>query len=75
MVEHIEKGAHLLVGALSHATGGKPRWWKLPTEMSDMTKETMALAVDRGWMLHSGDSVCLTDAGRELVIKWPGQQS
>ena len=67
MVEHIEKGARLLVGALSHATGGKPSWWKLPTEMSNLTKEAMALAVDRGWMLYSGDSVCLTEAGRDLV--------
>jgi hypothetical protein len=29
-------------------------------------KEAIAIAVDRGWMLARGDSVCLTGAGREL---------
>ncbi|HJS08365.1 MAG TPA: hypothetical protein VJ809_11925 [Pirellulales bacterium] len=30
-----------------------------------LTKE--AVAVARGWMLNRGDSVCLTDAGRDVV--------
>jgi hypothetical protein len=36
-----------------------------------MYRATMAnavgVAVVRGWMLDRGDSVCLTDAGRDLV--------
>jgi hypothetical protein len=51
----------------SRATDGEPRWWVLPANLNDMTKEAIAVAVDRGWMLDRGDSVCLTDAGRDLV--------
>jgi hypothetical protein len=39
----------------------------LPTNLNDVTKEAIAVAVDRGWMLDRGDSVCLTDAARDLV--------
>jgi hypothetical protein len=28
-----------------------------------LTKEAVAVAVARGWMLNRGDRVCLTDAG------------
>ena len=48
---------------------GEPRWWLLPTDPNDVTKEAIAIAVDRGGMLDRGDSVCLTGAGRELVTK------
>jgi hypothetical protein len=40
--------------------------WGLPANPNDLTKEAIAVAVDRGWMLDRGDNVCLTDAGREL---------
>ena len=43
------------------------RWWVLPANLNDLTKEAIAVAVDRGWMLVRFDSVCLTDAGRDLV--------
>ena len=62
-----ERFARLLVRALYYATDGEPRWWVLPTNLNDMTKEAIAIAVDRGWMLDRGDSVCLTDGGRDLV--------
>jgi len=39
----------------------------LPTNLNDLTKEAVAVAVARGWMLDRGDSVLLTDAGRDLV--------
>jgi hypothetical protein len=39
----------------------------LPTNLNDMTKEAIAVAVARGWMLDRGDSVCLTAAGRDLA--------
>jgi hypothetical protein len=39
----------------------------LPTKLNDLTKEAIAVAVDRGWMLDRGDSACLTDAGRDLA--------
>ena len=52
-----------------YSTDGDPRWWVLPTQLNDVTKEAIAVAVDRGWMLDRGDSVCLTDAGREMVRK------
>ena len=67
MAEDSERSAHLLVRALYHATDGEPRWWTLPTNLNDMTKEAVAVAVERGWMLDRGDSVCLTAAGRNLV--------
>ena len=54
-------------GALYRALAGEPRWWVLPTNLNDLTKEAIAVAVDQGWMLDRGDSVCLTDAGRVLI--------
>src|SRR4029453_11899450 len=35
--------------ALHYATDGEPRWWVLPTKLNEVTKEAIALAVDRGW--------------------------
>jgi hypothetical protein len=67
MVDQTERAARLLVRALYYATDGEPRWWVLPANLNDMTKEAIGGAVDRGWMLDRGDSVCLTDAGRDLV--------
>ena len=69
MADQTERAARLLVRALYVATDGEPRWWVLPTNLNDVTKEAIAVAVDRGWMLDRGDSVCLTDAGRDLVRK------
>jgi hypothetical protein len=57
----------LLVRSLHRATDGEIRWWVLPSKLNDMTKEAIAVAVARGWMLDRGDSVCLTDAGRDLA--------
>jgi hypothetical protein len=37
-----------------------------PPKLHDLT-EAIAVAVDRGWLVNQGDSVCLTDAGRDLV--------
>jgi hypothetical protein len=67
MVNQSERSARLLVRALYYATEAEPRWWLLPTNLNDVTKEAIAVAVDRGWMIDRGDSVCLTDAGRDLV--------
>jgi hypothetical protein len=67
MADQTERAARLLVRALYHATHGEPRWWVLPTKLNDLTKEAIAVAVAQGWMLDRGDSVCLTDAGRDLV--------
>ena len=67
MVDQNERFARLLVRALYYATDGERRWWILPTELNDLTKEAIAVAVARGWMLDRGDSVCLTDAGRDLI--------
>jgi hypothetical protein len=67
MVDQSDKAARLLVRALYYATDGELRWWVLPTNLNDLTKEAIAVAVARGWMLDRGDSVCLTDAGRDLV--------
>ena len=53
--------------ALYYATDGEPLWWVLPAKLKDLTKEAIAVAVDRGWMINRGDSVYLTDAGRELT--------
>jgi hypothetical protein len=67
MADQTERGAHLLMWAMYRATDGERRWWGLPTKLNDLTKEAIAFGVDRGWMLHRGDSVCLTDVGRDLV--------
>ena len=67
MADQTEKDAHLLIRALYNAAEDEPRWLVLPTGLSDMTKGAITLAVERGWMLCRGDSVCLTDAGRDLV--------
>ena len=42
-------------------------WWVLPANLNEVTKEAIVVAVDRGWMIDRGDSVCLTDVGRDLV--------
>ena len=60
MAERSERAARLLVRALYYSTDGEPRWWVLPTKLNDATREAIAFAVDRGWMLDRGDSVCLT---------------
>ena len=67
MTEPSERTARLLVRALFYATDGELRWWVLPADLNDLTKEAVLCAVERGWMLYCGDSVCLTDAGRNLV--------
>ena len=67
MVDQSERSARLLVRALHAATDGERRWWVLPAKLNDVTKEARAVAVARGWMLDRGDSVCLTDAGRDLA--------
>jgi hypothetical protein len=69
MAKQTERAARLLVRALYYATDSEHRWWMLPTEPNDLTKEAIAVAVARGWMLDRGDSVCLTDAGRDLVTR------
>ena len=60
-----QRVARLLVRALYNATKGETHWRVLP-KLHDLT-EAIAVAVDRGWMLDRGDSVCLTDAGRDLA--------
>ena len=67
MVDQSERSARLLIRALYYATEGESRWWGLPTNLNDLTKEAIAVAGARGWMLERGDIVCLTDAGRDLV--------
>ena len=67
MADHNETGARLLMRALYHSTDCERRWWVLPTNLSEVTNEAIAVAVARGWMLDRADSVCLTDAGRDLV--------
>ena len=67
MADQTDRAARLLVRALYYVTDGAARWWVLPANLNDMTKEAIAVAVERGWMLDRGDSVRLTDAGRDLV--------
>ena len=69
MVDQSERSARFLVRALHAATDGEPRWWVLPANLNEVTKEAIAVAVNRGWMLDRGDSVRLTDAGRKLVTQ------
>lgn len=67
MDDQRERVARLLVRALFYATEGESRWWVLPHKLNDLTKQAIADAVDRGWMIDRGDSVRLTDAGRDLI--------
>jgi hypothetical protein len=67
MADQTERAARFLMWAMFRATDGERRWWGLPTKLNDFTKDAIALAVARGWMLDRGDSVRLTDAGRDLV--------
>ena len=71
MADQSERAARLLVWAMYRATDGETRWWGVPTKLNDLTKEAIAVAVAQGWMLDRGDSVCLTDAGRDLVDQFP----
>jgi hypothetical protein len=68
MVDQSETFARQLVRALYYATDGKPCWWSLPTNLNAATRDAIESAVDHGWILVADShSVCLTDAGRELV--------
>ena len=67
MTHQSEKAARLLVRALYYATDGEPRWWVLPAELNEFTKEAITFAVFQGWMLVRGDSVRLTDSGMDLA--------
>ena len=67
MDDQNERAARLLAWARYRATDGECRWWGLPTKLNDLTKEAIAVAVAQGWMLDRGDSVCLTETGRDLV--------
>jgi hypothetical protein len=67
MAKKSERSARFLVQALYQAMDGEPPWWALPANLNDITKQDIAAAVSRGWLLERGDSVCLTDAGRDLV--------
>ena len=67
MADQAERAARFLMWAMSRATDGECRWRGLPTKLNNLTNGASAVAVDLGWMLDRGDSVCLTDAGRELV--------
>jgi hypothetical protein len=67
MADQSERSARLLVRALYYATDGESRWWVLPAKLNALTKDAIAVAVARGWMLDRGDSVYLTGAGRDLV--------
>jgi len=67
MADQTERAARFLMWAMYRATDGECRWWGVPAKLNDVTKEALAIAVDRGWMLNRGDSVCLTDAGRDLA--------
>ena len=72
MGDQSETFARHLVRALYYATDGRARWWLLPANLNDVTNEALAVAVERGWMLMDrGHSVCLTDAGRDLVRSGP----
>jgi hypothetical protein len=64
MADQTEMAARLQVWAMYRATDAEYRWWDLPTKLNDLTKDAIAVAVDRGWMLDRGDTVCLTDAGQ-----------
>jgi len=61
MADQTERAARLLVCALHYATDACAR-----PRLHDLT-EVIAVAVARGWLAADGDSVCLTDAGRDLV--------
>ena len=71
MADPNERSARLLVRALHYATDGAPRWWMLPSNLNDATREALAFAVSKGWLLQRGDSVYLTDAGRKASTKSP----
>jgi hypothetical protein len=67
MADLSESFVRNLVRNLYHATDGKALWWSLPHKMHGSTRDGIQRATDRGWMLQDGGSVCLTDAGRQLV--------
>ena len=74
MADQTERFARLLVRALYRVTdGGERCWWALPADRDDLLKEAIALAVERSWVLDRGDSVCLTDGGRDLAKGEPIQ--
>ena len=67
MADKSERAARLLMRALDRVTDGEHRWWALPDKLNDVTKDAIAVAVARGWIIDRGNSVRLTDAGRDLA--------
>ena len=59
-----------LMRALYDSTGGRPMQWRSLAGISagGESHEAVQLAVDRGWLLvEGGHSICLTDAGRQVL--------
>jgi hypothetical protein len=70
MADSTETFDRNLVRSLYHATEDKAVWWSLAHKMNGAIWDGIQRATDRGWMLQDRRSVCLTDAGRELVESW-----
>jgi hypothetical protein len=67
MADQSERTARLLVRALYYATDGEPRLVGIAGQPEWPNEGGYRVAVDRGWMVDRGDSVCLTEAGQDLV--------
>jgi hypothetical protein len=55
--------------AFNDSTDGLPQQWRMLEELNPATTDAVMYAVARGWALvEEGTSICLTDAGKRLVV-------
>jgi hypothetical protein len=58
-----------LVRALHTATAGRPMQWHSLAEISDAaaTADAVQFAINKGWVIVNGHSICLTEIGHRMV--------
>ena len=67
MASKTEYLAIQLVRVLYNATDGLPRQWRIIPRLDRAATDAVELASVRGWIHVDGNSVGLTDVGRQLA--------
>jgi hypothetical protein len=68
MASKTESLAIRLVRVLYNATDGLPRQWRIIPRLNRAATDAVELASARGWIhVEDGNSVALTDVGRQLA--------
>ena len=62
--------ARYITRAVSEATDGQPRRWRMLSSIPGATADSVLYAKEQGWIeLEGAHSACLTEEGRRLIAK------